>query len=285
MALEVLTARSSRIRSSRRLSRHPHRVEAREFLAEGPNAIREALAVPECVREVYAARDAMERWPEISARAAAAGVPVRICDDAAIAALADSITPQGFVARCGFLDVTLDAIVADDPALVVVAADMRDPGNAGSLLRCADAVAADALVFAGSSVDPYNGKVVRASVGSLFHTPFACVDEWEAALEALRAAGLTALGADGSAAVTLDDVAARGVLSGSVSWVFGNEAHGLSDEQREHCDELVAVPIYGRAESLNVATAAAVCLYRTVSEQRTAGGGRSLPPAEPVVAT
>ena len=162
---------------------------------------------------------------------------------------------------------------------------MRDPGNAGTVLRAADAAGADAVIFSDASVDPYNGKCVRASAGSLFHLPVADLSprhpgagtrlargiRLPAAIAELRAAGLRVIAADGRSGLTLDDPAARHLLAGPTAWLFGNEAWGLPDELLALADASIAVPIYGRAESLNLATAAAVCLYASAAAQR---GGR-----------
>ncbi len=149
----------------------------------------------------------------------------------------------------------------------MILASVRDPGNAGTVLRTADAAGADAVLFAGSSVDPYNSKCVRASAGSLFHLPVVTGTPVPDAVQALRAAGLRVLAADGGASRTLDDLQADGTLSGAAGWLFGNEAWGLPADVRALADDIVAVPIYGRAESLNLAAAAAVCLYSSARAQ------------------
>jgi RNA methyltransferase, TrmH family len=172
------------------------------------------------------------------------------------------------VAVCRFVDRPLAEALQDAPRLVVVCAHVRDPGNAGTVLRCADAAGADAVVLAGSSVDPYNGKCVRASAGSLFHMPVTAGVPVEEAVAAARAAGLRVVAADGAADADLHEAQARGLLGGPTAWLFGNEAWGLPAEQAALADLVVRVPIYGRAESLNLATAAAVCLYASAWAQR-----------------
>ena len=194
-----------------------------------------------------------------------------------MAELAQTVTPQGVLAVCRFVDVPLaDVAGPGHPGsgrsgrpvrLVVILANVRDPGNAGTVLRTADAAGADAVLFAGSSVDPYNSKCVRASAGSLFHLPVVTGTPVPEAVQALRAAGLRVLAADGGASRTLDDLQADGTLSGAAGWLFGNEAWGLPADVRALADDIVAVPIYGRAESLNLAAAAAVCLYSSARAQ------------------
>ncbi|KHL12189.1 TrmH family RNA methyltransferase [Mumia flava] len=268
----VLTPRTGRVRAARRLATRRFRDRERAFLAEGPQAVREALGVePTVVREVFATADATQRHPEL---VRAAGSRWSVVDADVVAALTDTVSPQGMVAVCDALDVPLAVALSTAPRLVAVCADVRDPGNAGAVLRCADAAGADVVVFAGDSVDPYNPKAVRASVGSLFHPHIVCDRDTVAVLAAVRGAGLQVLAADGGGEdlVDLDDA---GALAGPTAWLFGNEAWGLPDDLRARADAVVGVPIYGRAESLNLATAAAVCLYASARAQRRgAAAGR-----------
>lgn len=249
------------------------RLERREFLVEGPQAVREALGVPGCVREVFGTQEALERHHDLTTAIRAREVELHVCDERAVTMLSASVSPQGVVAVCGFVDVELNAALSGQPRLVAVGAHLRDPGNAGTLVRCADAAGADAVVLAGSSVDPYNDKVVRASVGSLFHLPLVVGTTVREAIDVLHANRFTVLAADGTADTSLEALMASGGLRGRVAWVFGNEAWGIPAEERQWCDQRVAVPLYGRAESLNVATAAAICLYATAWAQRATGPG------------
>jgi TrmH family RNA methyltransferase len=162
------------------------------------------------------------------------------------------------VALCRFVDVPLAEALAG-ARLVAICADVRDPGNAGTVVRCADAAGADAVVLAGSSVDAYNPKTVRASAGSLFHLPLVVEPSAADAVRAAKDAGLTVLAADGAGEVGLYDAP----LAGPVAWLFGNEAWGLPDDLAGLADHRVAIPIHGRAESLNLSTAAALCLYES----------------------
>jgi TrmH family RNA methyltransferase len=160
-------------------------------------------------------------------------------------------------------------VAAAASRLVAVLAHVRDPGNAGTVIRTADAAGADAVVLGGESVDPYNGKCVRASAGSLFHLPLAAGVPIDATVTALKARGLTVLAADGHGALDLDTAIDDGRLDGPTAWLFGNEAWGLPAETRALADAVVRVPIHGAAESLNLATAAAVCLYASARAHRT----------------
>ena len=187
-----------------------------------------------------------------------------------MAELAQTVTPQGLLAVCHFVDVPLGRLVSARPALVVLLANVRDPGNAGTVLRTADAAGAGGVVFTAASVDPYNSKCVRSSAGSLFHLPVVTGVPLPDAVAALRAAGLRILAADGSAARGLDDAEAGGQLAAPTAWLLGNEAWGLPAELLALADEAIAVPIYGQAESLNLAAAAAVCLYASARAQRSA---------------
>ncbi len=269
---ELLTSRSSRVKAARRLTRRAHRVSEHAFLAEGPQAVCEALALPGCLVEVFATDDASQRHRELRESAADSGVAWRLVDDAALAGLCDTLSPQGVVGRCHALDVSMATVTTTHPRLVAVCASVRDPGNAGAVIRCADAAGADAVVLAGTSVDPYNGKAVRASAGSLFHLPIVTTVSVEDAVTSLREAGLVVLAADGAGA-DLDDLDDSGGLDRPTCWLFGNEAWGLPTADAALADQVVAVPIHGRAESLNLATAAAVCLYASARAQRRHVGG------------
>ncbi|RYP86116.1 RNA methyltransferase [Nocardioides guangzhouensis] len=261
-----MTKTSGRVKTARKLARRAFRAEHREFLADGPKAVEGALSVPGCVVEVFATPAATATYADLRAAAPA----WTLVDEAALASLSEAVHPQGVVGRCRFVDRPLDHLLAHGtPPLVVVCADVRDPGNAGTVIRTADAAGADAVVLAGSSVDAYNAKTVRATVGSLFHVPLAVEPDPAAAVGRLRAAGLTVLAADGAGEVDLDDAADDGLLTRPTAWLFGNEAWGLPAELAALADHRVAIPIHGRAESLNLSTAAAVCLYASARAQRS----------------
>jgi len=262
------------VKAARKLTRRAARTASREFLAEGPQAVREALAVvpgPDgsCVHEVFATPEATQRHRELFQAAQAAAVDWWSIEPEALAGLTDTVRPQGIVARCRQIDVDLLDALTGQPRLVAVCAHARDPGNAGTVIRCADAAGADAVIFAGESVDPYNGKAVRASAGSLFHLPVVITPDVPSALDALRTAGLTVIAADGQADRDLDDLHDDGTLARPTAWLFGNEAWGLRAQDTAGADLAAAVPIHGRAESLNLATAAAVCLYTSARAQRS----------------
>ena len=272
---ELTSIRSPRVKAARQLGKRALRQRTRAFLAEGPQAVGEALAAGDVVSQLFITATAQARYGELASRAAGQGAEVHPVSGEVMAELAQTVTPQGVLAVCRFVDVPLAAVTEASTALqlVVILANVRDPGNAGTVLRTADAAGADAVLFAGSSVDPYNSKCVRASAGSLFHLPVVTGTPVPEAVQALRTAGLQVLAADGGASTTLDDLDAAGTLGRGTGWLFGNEAWGLPAEVRALADGIVAVPIYGRAESLNLAAAAAVCLYSSARAQ----GPRSVP--------
>ncbi|MER0478808.1 RNA methyltransferase [Streptomyces sp. Edi2] len=280
---ELISPRSPRVTAARRLARRAFRGKERRFIAEGPQAVREAIAhrtggVP-TLTELFATVEAAERHAEIIEAARAAGVRVHFADDRTVADISQTVTPQGLLGVCGFLDSPFEEILAARPQLIAVLANVRDPGNAGTVLRCADAAGADAVVLTDASVDLYNPKSVRASVGSLFHLPVAVGVPVERVVSGLQAAGVRILAADGAGDRDLDAELDTGSMGGPTAWVFGNEAWGLPEETRALADAVVRVPIHGRAESLNLATAAAVCLYASARAQRSPGGCRAVSPA------
>ena len=268
------SASMARLKAARRLTKRALRQRERAFLAEGPQAVSEALATGAHVTGLFFTAPAQARHADLVARAEDAGVEVQLVSGEVMSELAQTVTPQGLLAVCDFVDVPLDRVTAARPALVAVLANVRDPGNAGTVLRAADAAGADAVIFADASVDVYNGKCVRASAGSLFHLPVVAGVRLPDTVAALKDADLRVLAADGQGSRTLDDPGTRAALSSPTAWLFGNEAWGLPDDLLALADDSVAVPIYGRAESLNLATAAAVCLY--ASAQALFSDGRKL---------
>jgi len=269
-------AHSPRLSAARRLNKRAFRQRERAFLAEGPQAVAEAFHCGARVTDLFVTVPARSRRHDLVAAIAAAGIPVHIISGEVMDELAQTVTPQGLLAVCGFVDVPLAEIIArSQPRLVALLANVRDPGNAGTVLRTADAAGAHAVVFADASVDPYNGKCVRASAGSLFHLPVVAGARLEDVVVTLREAGLRIVAADGRAGRPLDDPEVQARLAGPTAWMFGNEAWGLPPELVALADEPVAVPIYGRAESLNLAAAAAVCLYASARVQRVQSDGEA----------
>ncbi|RZU31573.1 TrmH family RNA methyltransferase [Blastococcus saxobsidens] len=258
---ELLTERSGRVAAARKLTRRNGRDAAGLFLAEGRQAVAEALARPDGVREVFATEVAAAAHRDLLAGTT---VPIRWVTDKAAAGLSETVTPQGLVAVCELRDVSAESLTTTPPPRLSVAlAELADPGNAGTVLRTADACGAGAVVFGAGSADPYGGKAVRSSAGSLFHVDVVRGAPLETLLPALRAAGVTVLAADGGGEVELPALVADGRLAGPVLWLFGNEARGVPAELAALADARVRIPMRGRAESLNLAAAAAICLYTT----------------------
>ncbi|PPF87583.1 RNA methyltransferase [Subtercola sp. Z020] len=261
--------RSPRVRAVAKLAKKGARSETGLFLLEGPQAVAEALLFsPQLVVELYATPTALERYTDIAATATDAGVDVEFVSEHVLEVMSDTVTPQGFIAVCHQFPTAIKDIFAAGPKLIAILEEVRDPGNAGTIIRAADAAGADAVILTGRSVDLYNPKVVRSTTGSLFHLPVAV----EATLDDVKRraveAGLQVLAADIKGDDLLD-VRATGVLSAPTAWLFGNEARGLTDDDLTLADRVVSVPIYGRAESMNLSTAASVCLYESAFAQHS----------------
>lgn len=246
-----------------KLAKKQRRSEARLFLVEGPQAVREAVnSRPELVVDVFITKAGLERHRDLVAEVAAHSIELTVATDAVLEHMADTITPQGVIAVCGFMDVSLASVVASSPTLVALLHEVKDPGNVGNIIRTADAAGADAVIITNGSVDVFNPKVVRASTGSVFHLPVVTGVDLGEAVAQLKAAGVTIFATDaaGESIVTLRD---SGRLATPTAWLLGNEAHGLSEADEKLADAIAAVPIYGAAESLSLQTAAAICLYES----------------------
>lgn len=262
--------RSARVRAVSRLAKRRAREETGLFLLEGPQAVREALAYrPADIVELYATPAAVERHADLRERADAAGIEIVRTGDKVLDAMADTVTPQGVLAVARVFRSRLSEVLATSARLIAICEQVRDPGNLGTIIRAADAAGADAVVLTGRTVDPYNPKVVRATTGSLFHVPVCPDQELPAVVTAVRAAGLRVVAADVKGRDLLE-AARAGALRQPTAWLFGNEARGLDDDALAAADDVLRLPIYGRAESLNLATAASVCLYQSAFAHRGA---------------
>ena len=272
--------KSGRVKAVAALAKKDVRADTGLFLLEGPQAVREAIEYrPELLRELYVTPTAAARYGLDDAPVDTWFVSEQVLDT-----MADTVTPQGVVAVCQQFPTSVREVFPDAgagaeaqgasatdgalPGLVAILEQVRDPGNAGTIIRAADAAGADAVVLTGRSVDPYNPKVVRSTTGSLFHVPVSVGVTLGDTVARAKALGYTVLAADVSGDV-LPDVRADGMLDGPTAWVFGNEARGLTTEDLALVDRAVKVPIYGRAESMNLATAASVCLYESAFAHRT----------------
>ncbi|WES65790.1 RNA methyltransferase [Microbacter sp. GSS18] len=260
--------RSPRVRAVAKLTKRPARQETGLFLLEGPQAAREALRFrPDSVVEMFATPSALERHHDVRSAAADAAIEVQYASESVIDAMADTVTPQGIIAVARQTPTSVRDVFAASPRLVAICEEVRDPGNLGTIIRAADAAGADAVVLTGRTVDPYNPKVVRATTGSLFHVPVALGIDLATAVERAHSAGVRVIAADVGGG---DFLAGRHLLAEPTAWLFGNEARGLAEPALELADTALRLPIYGEAESLNLATAASVCLYETAFAQRAA---------------
>lgn len=258
--------RSPRVRAVAKLAKRSARADTGLFLAEGPQAVGEALAFhPETLVDFYATKSALDRYGPLAQAAIDAGLKIETVTEHVLDVMSDTVTPQGVIAVCRQFSVSIEELLGSSPRLLAILEEVRDPGNAGTIIRAADAAGADGVILTGHSVDAYNPKVVRSTTGSIFHVPVAQGGSLATAVDAMRAAGVRVLAAD----IKGDDLPdVRDELVHPTAWLFGNEARGLSDDSLLLADRVVKVPIYGHAESMNLATAASVCLYESAFAQR-----------------
>lgn len=296
--------RAERVKKVAALSSRAGRKKQGLFLAEGPQAVREALklwlaeydppdgergaadplgVLPE-LDALYFTEEALEQHPNISALLdqvrgvlfdpqsdlpRQARIFLREATAEVLAAMSDADAPQGVLAVCRTPHNRLEAL--GSPTLAPVLLGLKDPGNVGTLIRTADAAGAGVVVLGPGTVDPWSPKVVRSAAGSHFHLPtFAGVD-LEQLTDFARGNGIQVLAADGYGDTALDGLSQE-ALTAPTLWLLGNEAHGLSEQQKAVADTRVAIPLYGQAESLNVAVAGAVCLYASAMAQHNASG-------------
>lgn len=255
------------IKGVAKLTKKEARSETGLFLLEGPQGLKEALDRPKLIEKLFATESFEEKYPDLISRARDSRVSVNLVSEGVLKELSDTTTPQGVVAVCQQFHVSIDDVIASKPTLVAFLAQIRDPGNAGTVLRAADAAGADAVVFSKGSVDIYNPKVVRSTTGSMFHLPFVIDADIPASLDKFKKAGLSVLAAD-VAGASLSSIPSAD-LAKPTMWLFGNEAWGLEPEVSALADKLVQVPIFGAAESLNLATAASVCMYASAFAQNS----------------
>ncbi|MEY3561587.1 MAG: hypothetical protein RL068_739, partial [Actinomycetota bacterium] len=254
---------SARVKGVSRLQQKDARFETGLFLLEGPQGLKELAKNPELAQEIFATSAALDRYESLFDELYQAGVPIIEVSDRVMDKLSDTKTPQGIVAVVNQLDVTLDELMDSNPRLIAIVDQGRDPGNVGAILRAADAAGADGVIFTVDSVDLYNPKLIRSTAGSILHVPSVIDQEPTVLVQRLKAAGIQVLAASAGGQVITE---LGGELAKPTAWIFGNEAHGVSPELMEMADAVVALPIYGAAESLNLATAASVCLYASAFE-------------------
>lgn len=253
----ALTIRSTKVSNALELLNKRDRELRSEFLVEGSHAVEEVVKA-KLAKQIFVTRDFALNNNELMSKAASARISIFETEPLAIEKLSETLSPQGIVAVADYVATDLSNSDLVDAKFVVVLSNVREPGNAGAIIRVADAAGADLVIFAGTCVDPHNGKVVRASAGSLFNLKIRQADDVAQTLQDLVSTSHNVYIADGASDTTWTDVDLRK----SVAWVLGNEAWGVSKEDAP-VGTRVSIPIYGKAESLNVATAAALCLYET----------------------
>jgi TrmH family RNA methyltransferase len=251
------------VKAVKRLAERSRRDQAGVFLVEGPQAVRELLQhAPDSAVDVFYTAAFVAKHGAIVALAEKSPAVNEEVSEAVLEAMADTVTPQGVIAVAQIQRKTLTEI--EGATLIAICHEVRDPGNAGTVIRAADASGADLVILTGSSVDLHNPKLVRSSTGSIFHLPIVEHEDLADVIELLADRGIQVLAAaaDGT---PLPEFTQH--LEKPTAWLFGNEAHGLDDTARSLANHVVSVPLYGHAESLNLATAASVCLYATAFAQ------------------
>lgn len=264
--VDLFTERTPRVVNASKLHRARERRKTELFLAEGWNAVSAAVHADNVV-DLFVTQDAAEEYENILVSATHRGMYIHFINEKADRLLADTVTPTGIYAVCRStvkeLAETLDDI--PHPQLVLVGVDTNNPGNAGTMMRLADAFGADLIVFTGDSVDPENSKCVRSSAGSIFQLPVCREPDTDVVLQTLQSTGVQLL------ATTLDGeenlAHAQELLKRPTAWLMGSEAHGLDTAVVARADHTVTIPLWGSAESLNLATAASICLYSSAVAQ------------------
>jgi TrmH family RNA methyltransferase len=258
--------RNSRILAARELRTAKGRREANALLVEGAHAVTTALAASCVVRSLFVTEAAADREVALLRSAARGGIAVHTVSERAFHAIGETVTPQGVVA---VVEVPERSGLPAAPRLAVMLHECADPGNAGTVIRTADAAGADVVLLSARSADVWSGKCVRASAGSVFNVPISIGHETLAAVEEVRRRGCQVLATAADGDSDLFDLVEHGELAAPTAWLFGSEAHGLSTSLLDAADRVVRIPIHGRAESLNLAASAAICLYSSARAQRS----------------
>lgn len=261
---DPFTERTPRVVSASKLHRAAARRKAGRFLAEGANSVEAALTSGAAV-EVFCGEDSLDRFAALVTMASASGVTVSVVTDRAVKALSDTVSPTGIVALCRSVVRDSGESHEEPVRLVAVGQALAEPGNVGTLIRVSDALGADAVWLTEGGVDPENTKAVRASAGSLFHLPVVRGISETDLVERAHRLGLQVAVATGDGEKDIEH--ADDVLSRPTAWIFGNEAHGVPDELAAAADLRVRIPLRGSAESLNIVTAASICLHTSARLQ------------------
>ncbi|MDQ0287437.1 TrmH family RNA methyltransferase [Desulfofundulus luciae] len=261
------------VRYLRRLARRSQRDKEGHFLLEGVRLVEEALASGWPVKMLVYSPSGSERAAVLLEAARERGVQLLPVEEKLLAELADTATPQGVLAVVEKPGYTLEETLAAGPSLLLLVDSVQDPGNLGTIIRSADAAGAGGVILFPGTVDLYNPKTIRATMGSLFHLPVAAVREGEDVLTRLRAAGFMLVAGVPAGGIPLPVVD----MTGPVVLAVGNEARGLSPWLLERADFLATIPMPGRAESLNVAAAASIMLYEAVRQRMSCGQDQTGP--------
>jgi len=262
----LASSRSAVVVSAARLLQGKHRREEQMFLAEGPQVVREVLATPGMTMRVFITPAAAHTHRELVESAHASSIPMTWCDDDAVKRLASTTTPAGVLAVCRIPQTTFEQALVG-AHLAVALWQANDPGNVGTIIRTADAMGVDAVVLTPESVDPYNDKCVRSTAGSIAHIPVVTGVEFAMLREFAHRAGINVL-ATSMHGQPLDSPETVALLAQPTLWLFGSEAHGLPEHVLADSDAVIAIPMTGRAESLNMAVAAGVCMYASAVAQK-----------------
>jgi TrmH family RNA methyltransferase len=264
IGITITSRRNKKIVEARKLKRRLHREEKKRFLLEGIRGIEEALNTGARIYEVlispYLFRNA--RGSKLYERLVDAGVEIHGVTGEVLEFVADTETPQGIVAIVGFPD--LRPALHGTP-LVMLAYEIRDPGNLGTLIRSADAFGLAGIILSGDVVDPFNAKCIRATMGSIFRVPLMSFDRVEDSIEFLKRQGFSIVAADVNAKTLSYDYD----FQGKCGILLGSESHGLPREVVRLCDALVSIPMIGDAESLNAAVAGSVLMYEAYRQRQS----------------
>ena len=246
------------MQAARKLTRRAFRERERRFLLEGPLALGDALAAGATVHDVFVS----DEPSEVVDAAASAGARVHEVSEQILKTVSDAATPQGVVAVVELRDASLDALSLD-AGLVLVLSQIRDPGNAGTLIRSAAASGCGGIVFSTGSVDPFAPKTLRAAAGSVFRAPLVTKVELTDAVSHLRSAGFALVGADARSEKSLYELD----LERPTAIVLGNESWGLGDVDARELDVVAGIPMPGPVESLNVGVAGSLFLFEAARQR------------------
>ncbi|MDO5673149.1 MAG: RNA methyltransferase [Actinomycetaceae bacterium] len=264
---KLINPRAERVKRVAGLSRRSVRADSGLLRFEGPQAVSELVRLGAgAVRDLYMTPEQIERYPNLWDAARAKDIWSHEVSPEVARSMAEGAQGIIAVADASVVSTEMPVLASDTPALIMVLPETQDPGNAGTLVRIADGAGARAVVSCSGTVDLLSPKVVRSSVGSVLHLALPRVESFEQAILDLQSQGFTCVGADGYAPTTLQEFSAAlqaGTYGRKIAWVMGNEARGLTQAEGDSLDLLVSIRLYGQAESLNVASAASLCLFAT----------------------